>query len=316
VFFIQNCFLEQRHVASNLSYPIPKEQMVDGKVTGGSLAVTNSSQILPVVQAWIDHFDTHGAHVLASLDWHSGDHCSFCRNGTKSTNPTGFLPFGAVCGPYGETQHVANNKTCDESNRCTDFTSQYSWEHNGYMQWPDHCVRGTFSARMDASLHYPASALVVKKGYVAANDSYSAFGGSLSIEAYPFDTSDNDPAALSQQPSLTDVVVRNQIRRLWVMGLATDYCVENSVLDSLGANAATGRPKPPTLAYTIMVTAGMRGVSPATTAAALETAKASGAILVSSPAVEVAYKEFISSIPPARGAAQAAGLVAPRTPIS
>jgi hypothetical protein len=47
----------------------------------------------------------------------------------------------------------------------------------------------------------------------------------------------------------------------------------SAVLDSLGANAATGRPKPPTLAYTIMVTAGMRGVSPATTAAALETAK-------------------------------------------
>ena len=31
-----------------------------GQVAGGSLAVTNSSQILPVVQEWIDYFDAHG----------------------------------------------------------------------------------------------------------------------------------------------------------------------------------------------------------------------------------------------------------------
>ena len=44
-------------------------------------------------------------------------------------------------------------------------------QHNGYMQWPDHCLRGTFSARIDAGLHYPKSAVVVKKGYAATNDS-------------------------------------------------------------------------------------------------------------------------------------------------
>jgi nicotinamidase/pyrazinamidase len=76
--------------------------------------------------------------------------------------------------------------------------------------WPPHCVAGTPGAEFAHALALPASAIVVSKATTADADAYSAFGGT-------------DLAAQLRRRSVSRVVVG---------GLATDYCVLNTVLDA------------------------------------------------------------------------------------
>ena len=77
--------------------------------------------------------------------------------------------------------------------------------------WPPHCVAGTHGAAFAAALRLPAVAMVISKATTPDKDAYSGFEG-------------------------TDLDQRLRgigIRRLFVGGLATDYCVLNTVRDSL-----------------------------------------------------------------------------------
>jgi len=82
--------------------------------------------------------------------------------------------------------------------------------------WPPHCVQGTRGAEFHPGLKPPARAEVVSKGMDPTRDSYSAFQA-------------EDEAG---RP-LPDVLAARGIRRLFVSGLATDYCVRASALDAL-----------------------------------------------------------------------------------
>ncbi|HJV64078.1 MAG TPA: isochorismatase family protein [Albitalea sp.] len=76
--------------------------------------------------------------------------------------------------------------------------------------WPVHCVAGTAGAAFADGLQLPPDAVVVSKGCLAEVDAYSGFGG-------------------------TDLAQRLRprgIRRLVVGGVATDYCVLQTVLDA------------------------------------------------------------------------------------
>lgn len=87
--------------------------------------------------------------------------------------------------------------------------------------WPAHCVQGTNGARFHPGLRLPPATLVVAKGETPDLPGYSAFEGRTS-EGTSF---------------LTDLRKRG-IRHLSVGGLATDYCVKQSVLDALSAGLA------------------------------------------------------------------------------
>lgn len=82
--------------------------------------------------------------------------------------------------------------------------------------WPPHCVQGTRGAEFHPGLEPPARAEVVSKGMDPTRDSYSAF----------------QAEDQSGRP-LPDVLAARGIRRLYVGGLATDYCVRASALDAL-----------------------------------------------------------------------------------
>jgi nicotinamidase/pyrazinamidase len=84
--------------------------------------------------------------------------------------------------------------------------------------WPPHCVQGTRGAEFHPGLKLPAGAEIVSKGMDPTRDSYSAFQA-------------EDPAG---QP-FPGVLTNRGVRRLYVGGLATDYCVRASVLDALNA---------------------------------------------------------------------------------
>ena len=82
-------------------------------------------------------------------------------------------------------------------------------EHGGI--WPPHCVQDTPGAAFHPDLALPDDATVVSKAEQSDHEAYSAF----------------DSGELGEKLRAAGV------RRLWVGGLATDYCVKASVLDAL-----------------------------------------------------------------------------------
>ena len=77
--------------------------------------------------------------------------------------------------------------------------------------WPVHCVAGTTGAGFAADLRLCADAVIVSKATGRDADAYSGFAGT----------------------NLHAQLQAAAVRRLFVGGLATDYCVLNSVLDAL-----------------------------------------------------------------------------------
>jgi nicotinamidase/pyrazinamidase len=82
--------------------------------------------------------------------------------------------------------------------------------------WPDHCVQGTSGAAFHPRLSTERAELVIRKGFRGEVDSYSAF----------FENDRRTPTGLSGY--LRD----RGLQRLFLVGLATDYCVHYSAVDA------------------------------------------------------------------------------------
>ena len=89
--------------------------------------------------------------------------------------------------------------------------------------WPDHCVQGTDGAALSKDLSIPQAALVIRKGFHKDVDSYSAF-----TEADGKTTT-----------GLAAYLKARQIERVFVAGLATDFCVAWTALDARRAGFET-----------------------------------------------------------------------------
>jgi nicotinamidase/pyrazinamidase len=121
--------------------------------------------------------------------------------------------------------------------------------------WPAHCVQGTFGAEYHPDLKLPRETVHVLKGMGAEEDAYSVFQG-------------RDLAGRS----LGELLKERGVRRLYVGGLATDYCVRHTVLDGLKAGVAV-----------VVLEDACRGVNvqPGDADRALSEMRAAGAILAS-----------------------------------
>lgn len=82
--------------------------------------------------------------------------------------------------------------------------------------WPDHCVQGSRGARLLDALDVPKAELVLRKGYRREIDSYSAFF-------------ENDRATPT---GLGGYLRERGLRRLFLAGLAFDFCVLWTALDA------------------------------------------------------------------------------------
>ncbi|MBL8394336.1 MAG: nicotinamidase [Candidatus Accumulibacter sp.] len=80
-------------------------------------------------------------------------------------------------------------------------------------RWPQHCVAGTPGADFAPGLRLPPIVCVIAKASRADQEAYSAFAGT----------------------ELAELLRQRGISRLFVGGLATDYCVVNTVRDALAA---------------------------------------------------------------------------------
>ena len=81
--------------------------------------------------------------------------------------------------------------------------------------WPDHCGQGTRGAALHDDLDIPRAQLVVRKGYHPHVDSYSAF-----VES-----------DATHRTGLAGYLRERGIRRVFLCGLATDFCVAWSAVD-------------------------------------------------------------------------------------
>jgi nicotinamidase/pyrazinamidase len=151
---------------------------------GGALAVPRGDEVIAV----INRLATGFANVILTQDWHPAGHISF------ASHHAGRRPFDSIELPYGKQ-----------------------------VLWPDHCVQGTPGAQFADTLQVTHAQAVIRKGYHAHTDSYSAF-----VEA--------DRATPT---GLAGLLRERGIRRVYCCGLATDFCVAWSALDAQAAGFET-----------------------------------------------------------------------------
>ncbi|MCA1489315.1 bifunctional nicotinamidase/pyrazinamidase [Sinorhizobium alkalisoli] len=151
---------------------------------GGALAVEGGDEIVPVVNRLIER----ARHVILTQDWHPPGHSSFA-----SSHP-GKAPFETISMPYGEQ-----------------------------TLWPEHCVQGSAGADFHPGLRWTSAELVVRKGFRAEIDSYSAF----------FENDHKTPTGLA------GYLRERGITKLQLCGLATDFCVAFSALDAVAQGFST-----------------------------------------------------------------------------
>jgi nicotinamidase/pyrazinamidase len=131
-----------------------------------------------------------------------------------------FCPGGALPVPRGDSVVGTLNRWIDQA---VDGGGQVvisrDWHPPGHVSfrdkggpWPPHCVQDSAGASLHPDLRVPATAIRVDKGTEPDRDNYSAFDGTGLAE------------------SLREVGVE----RIWVGGLALDYCVLATALDGLG----------------------------------------------------------------------------------
>ena len=149
----------------------------NGFCDGGNLAVAGGAQVVPLINRIAPAF----ANIVITQDWHPTGHASF------ASAHTGKAPFETAEMFYG-TQ----------------------------VLWPDHCVQDTRDAALHVDLHLPTAQLIIRKGFHAGIDSYSAF-----LEA-----------DRKTQTGLEAYLKQRGIRRVYVVGLATDFCVAWTALDA------------------------------------------------------------------------------------
>lgn len=83
-------------------------------------------------------------------------------------------------------------------------------------QWPPHCIQETLGAEFHPDLALPTDAIIVSKGMGYEEDSYSGFQG-------------KDAAGVR----LAERLCQLGVQKIFVGGLATDYCVKHTVLDGV-----------------------------------------------------------------------------------
>lgn len=147
---------------------------------GGSLAVNNANEIIPYINKLINskNYDV----IVFTKDWHPSNHLSFASNHK-----------GHKVGDIVKVQGIDQ------------------------ILWPDHCVQGSFGAKIHPDVNISKSDFVIFKGTIPEYDSYSTFKDNHGL----YDT------------GLYDYLKKKRIKKLTVVGLALDYCVKYTCLDAI-----------------------------------------------------------------------------------
>jgi nicotinamidase/pyrazinamidase len=128
-----------------------------------------------------------------------------------------FLPGGALGVVEGERIFEPIDALAPRFGRVYATRDWHPADHTSYAQyggpWPVHCVANTHGAAFDPRLDLGKVDVVVDKGTDRETDGYSGFAATI----------------------LADDLRAHGIRRVFVVGLATDYCVKATALDAKAA---------------------------------------------------------------------------------
>ncbi|SMO69083.1 bifunctional nicotinamidase/pyrazinamidase [Paracoccus laeviglucosivorans] len=144
---------------------------------GGRLAVAGGDEIVAPINAMMPDFDT----VVLTQDWHPANHASF------ADNHPGAEPFSLTQMEYGPQ-----------------------------VLWPAHCVIGTQGAEFHPDLDTRRADAIIRKGFRADIDSYSAF----------YENDYKTPTGLAAY------LRERHLEDLYFVGLAHDFCVSWSAVDA------------------------------------------------------------------------------------
>jgi nicotinamidase/pyrazinamidase len=132
-----------------------------------------------------------------------------------------FLPGGALAVASGDRIFAPIDALAPRFRRVYATRDWHPLDHSSYAQyggpWPVHCVAGTRGAAFDARLDLRKIDAVIDKGVARDTDGYSGFAAT----------------------SLASDLRVHGVRRVFVCGLATDYCVKATALDAHAAGFAT-----------------------------------------------------------------------------
>ncbi|TNC08414.1 bifunctional nicotinamidase/pyrazinamidase [Methylobacterium terricola] len=147
-----------------------------------------------------------------------------------------FLPGGALAVPDGDAviapinalgktfQHVVLTQDWHPAGHAS-FAASHAGkapfettilDYGPQVLWPEHCVQGTPGAELSPHLALPHAQLVIRKGYRPGIDSYSAFR----------------EADRKTSTGLAGYLRERGFTRVFLCGLATDYCVAWSAIDA------------------------------------------------------------------------------------
>lgn len=145
---------------------------------GGSLAVKEGDQVIPVANQLQQHFEL----VVATQDYHPRDHGSFAANHE-----------GKKPGDHIEL------KGLDQ------------------VLWPVHCVQGSEGAEFANDLKMDKVEKIFRKGVEAEIDSYSGFYDNGHMRS----------------TGLNDYLKAKGVDRVYLVGLAADFCIKFTAMDAL-----------------------------------------------------------------------------------
>lgn len=130
-----------------------------------------------------------------------------------------FLPGGSLAVPNGDAIVPVLNRYIELALRAqVPIFASRDWHPHNHCSfgkhggtWPEHCVAGTPGAAFASGLALPADTTIISKATQPDADAYSAF----------------------RDTGLASLLRERGVKRLLVGGLATDYCVLNTVCDAL-----------------------------------------------------------------------------------
>jgi len=130
-----------------------------------------------------------------------------------------FIPGGALPVPEGDKVVEPLNKYMEMFRRQgLPIVATRDWHPPNHMSfkeyggiWPPHCIQNSWGAEFHPDLHLPRDTIIISKATEPDKEAYSGFEGT----------------------NLHNILKDKGVRRVFVGGLATDYCVKNTVLDAL-----------------------------------------------------------------------------------
>ncbi|GBD04053.1 Nicotinamidase [bacterium HR19] len=166
-----------------------------------------------------------------------------------------FTPGGALAVPDGDKIIPVVNKYIEEfRKRGAKIFATRDWHPENHISfrerggpWPPHCVQNTEGAQFHPDLKLPDDAEIISKAFDPDKEAYSGFQGT----------------------ELDEKLKSYGVEKVFVCGLATDYCVKNTVLDAIKNGYKT-----------FLLLDAVKGIAQDTTEKAIEEMKSAGAEII------------------------------------